>query len=1401
VARRMWDGELEYVGRADSQVKVRGYRIELGEVEAGIRRQEGVREAVVLAREDVPGEKRLVAYIVTDGEHKSGDDSEPLYRLPNNLEIFHAHKNETDILYQEIFVDRVYLKHGINIRDGACVFDVGANIGLFTLFIHNHCSNARVYAFEPIPKSFAILKRNIELYGLPVKPFELAISDRAGEGQFTYYPHISTMSGLYADAEQDRKINKLFLRNYEELRPYVDELVEGKFESEPVHCQLETLSQVMRENQIECIDLLKIDVEKSERDVLSGIEENDWQKIGQMIVEVHDIDGRLREISELLERQGFQTTVEEDPYLVNSGLYNLYATRPAEAGNVSRTAEKLDDGGRLRRPVVPSSFDVEELRLRLSEVLPDYMIPTSIVILERLPHLSNGKIDRNALPAPETAKRRSGREYVAPRTQLEEVLAGIWSSVLQVEEIGGEDNFFDLGGHSLLATQLVSRVRKTFQVELPLRTLFESTTVAGMAEHVEMLLREGDALQAPPIVPVMRDGELPLSFAQQRLWFLDQLQPGSAFYNLPAAIRLTGRLDVEALQQSFDEVVRRHEPLRTTFTNVDGWPAQFITPSLTVKLAVEDLCALSETEREAEAFRLATGEVQKPFHLGEAPLFRVRLLRLDEREHILLLTMHHVISDGWSSDVLVREMATLYEAYSKGSTPALPDLPIQYADFAHWQRNWLQGEVLATQLDYWRGRLADAPAALELPTDRLRPPVQTFKGGRQTIVLPSPLADALKELSRKESVTLFMTLLAAFKVLLSRYSGQEDIVVGTPIAGRNRIEIENLVGFFVNTLVLRTDLSGNPTFQELLSRVRETALGAVAHQDLPFEKLVEELQPTRDLDRSPLFQVMFALQNATTNSYELSDLTLNPVAADTGTAKFDLELYFQEAGAGLIGTFEYSADLFDKETIETIARHYQILLEGIVANPQRQIRRLPLLTEAEQRKQVAEWNRTSRPFPLHLSFDRLFEQQVARSPHAIALVSDTGSLSYLELNERANRLARFLRAQGIGHESIVSLLDDRSPELLIAMIAVFKAGAAYLPLDPRHPAPRLAHIIEQSRTPLILLSEKYQGRLSQAIDAIPAGQRPQLCDIRQSWQAASEWSSHNLSTDEAAAVAAHDAGGTHDDDDDDTSTQRLAYVIYTSGSTGAPKGAMLTQRGMVNHLYAKVEGLALTAEDCVAQTASQCFDISVWQFLVGLLAGGRVRIVSDEVAGDPAALLRLLRDERVTVLETVPSLLQQMVDELQASGGASAEASAEAEAAQASSAGRRLGGLRWMVATGEALPPELCRRWSAATTKTGVRLLNAYGPTECSDDVTHYEVREAPGAGVVRVPIGRGVGNTRLYVVDAGMQVVAVGVEGELYVGGAGVGRGYLRDAARTAESYVPDPFSGEGGERLYRTG
>ncbi|HEX8273806.1 MAG TPA: amino acid adenylation domain-containing protein, partial [Longimicrobiaceae bacterium] len=983
------------------------------------------------------------------------------------------------------------------------------------------------------------------------------------------------------------------------------------------------------------------------------------------------------------------------------------------------------------------------LRAWLGERLPAYMVPGSLLVLERLPLTANGKVDRRALPAPEHAA--DAERYVAPRTPAEEVLAGIWAEVLGVERVGTGDGFFEMGGHSLLATRVVSRIREVLAVELPLRALFEAPTVAGLAQRVEAL-RRAEQPALPPVVPVERAGAVPLSFAQERLWFLDRLQPGSAFYNVPAALRLSGGLDARALGRALGEIVRRHEALRTTFAEAEGSPVQIVAPFGGFELPVEDLAGLGESEREATAKRRAAEDAARPFDLRRGPLFRAALLRLDVEEYVLLLCMHHVVSDEWSMGVLFGELAALYAAYREGGESPLPELAVQYADYAVWQREQLQGEVLERQIGYWKERLAGAPELLELPADHPRPAVQTFRGAAEPVALQGELLERLEALSRREGVTLYMTLLAAFQALLSRYSGSEDVVVGSPIAGRTRRETEGLIGFFVNTLVLRSDLSGDPSFREVLRRVRETTLGAYEHQEVPFERLVAELRPERSLSHSPLVQVIFALQNAGGAAGTLPGLQLQPVETELESAKFDLILGVAATPQGLQGEFSYATDLFERATIARMLGHLERVLEQVADDAEVRLGALELLGEAERAQVLEAWNRTEAEYPADRCVHQLFEAQAARTPDAPAVVFGAETLSYAELAARTGRLAHHLRRLGVGPEARVGICLERSPEMVVAVLAVLRAGGAYVPLDPAFPAERLGLMAADSGIAVLLTQGKLRGLMP-------------------------DFAGEVVVLDSPADLASGDGALPHS-----PSPDNLAYVIYTSGSTGAPKGVLVTHGGLANYL-AWFDRTVLGPEGFALPLVSRLgFDAHVRQLFPPLLRGEPVWVLPEETVSDPDALLDVLSAHGRVSFGGVPSLWSATLERVRSGAGARPE------------------GLKAVLLGGEALPRELAERTFAVFPEVAV--WNHYGPTEATVNTTVARVR--PGEPVT---LGRPVGNVRVYLLDAHGSPVPVGVPGEAHVGGAGVARGYLARPDATAEKFVPDPFAGEPGARMYRSG
>ena len=1000
------------------------------------------------------------------------------------------------------------------------------------------------------------------------------------------------------------------------------------------------------------------------------------------------------------------------------------------------------------------SSAASDLRNFLREKLPEYMVPAAFVLLDRFPLMPNGKVDRRALPAPSQARTELDNA-VGFRTPTEELLADIWTQVLGVERVGIFDNFFDLGGHSLLATQVVSRIREAFQVEMPLRRLFETPTVAGLAESLELSRRAGQNLQLPPIQPVLRGRELPLSFAQQRLWFIDQLDPGNSVYNFPVAVRLKGSLNLAALEQSLNEIVRRHEALRTTFTIVDGQPSQAIAPKLSVSLLIVDLRELPDGERENEVQRLVVEEARRPFDLAQGPLLRASVLQLSDEEQVGLLTMHHIVSDGWSTGILIREMAALYPAFCSGNSSPLLELPIQYADFAYWQRKWLQGAVLQTQIDYWKRQLEGSPPLLDLPIDHPRPAVQTFRGGHQSLSLTKALGNALSALSRKEGATLFMTLLAAFKVLLRCYTSQDDLVVGTPIANRNRLETEGLIGFFVNTLVLRTDLSGNPTFRELVRRVREVCLGAYAYQDLPFEKLVEELRLERDLSRNPLFQVMFVLQNASVQTVDLPGLTLDPVVADGGTTHFDLTLHIVDSEQGLIATAAYNTDLFDSTTITRMLGHFQALLESIVERPEQRLSELSLLPDSERRQLLQGWNEIRADYMPAPFIHQLFEAQVERTPDAIALVLDHEQLTYRELNTRANQLAHSLRKMNVRPETPVGICLESSLEIVTGLLGILKAGGVYLPLHPAYPKERMTFMLEDSRAPVLLTQRRLAGNL-------PVHRARVVC-LDSDWEAIGRESANNPTNS--------------------CQPENLAYVIYTSGSTGQPKGVLVSHRSIAEHCLDAQRLYELAPSDAVLQFGSMSFDLSLEQILPTLIVGARL-VIAGEV-WRPGEFHTKAADFGLTVLNLPTQYWQELVREWAAVPEPNLSTSQ-----------------RLFVVGGDIMLPEALRLWQQ-TPGRSIRLVNAYGPTEATITASAFDIapRHHESMTLHRVPIGRPLANREMYILDTYCNLVPIGVPGELHIGGMGLARGYLNQPDLTGEKFIPNPFGNRAGARLYKTG
>ncbi|HYX25073.1 MAG TPA: amino acid adenylation domain-containing protein, partial [Thermoanaerobaculia bacterium] len=1494
LARHLADGRIEFLGRIDHQVKIRGFRIELGEVESRLGEHPAVLENVVLAREDVAGDRRLVAYVVQNPAYEvleSGVQSEQVAQWSELFDDLYGQEAAGgDPTFNVIGWNSSYTGLPLAATEMADwledtvgriaalqprrVLEIGCGTGMILFRIAPHCelytgTDVSAQALGYVERQLGrldpaqldrsrvqLLQRPAEqLAGLAADSFDTVILNSVAQ----YFPSADYLAEVVARAVAVvRPGGAVFLGDLRSL-PLLDafhtslELFQAAPELAVPRLRQKLQARRLQENEL-VVDPAFFAALRRRLPKIGRVEV--YPKHGRAHNELtgfrYQVVLRLGEGAEeaaaisWLDWQGESLTLaalrrlleQEEPEVL--GLRNVPNARVAAAAAAARLLREAEEGiataGDLRRraaeaaagavepqdlwdlalelpyevelswaspgaagcfeavllrrgaagggaiaallPALPAAAEVPlnrftsnplqgrfarriapELRAFLADRLPEYMVPSSFVLLDALPLSANGKVDRRRLPAPDVARPETGQSLVGPRNATEARLVEIWSELLGIERIGVDDDFFELGGHSLLATQAVSRVREAFGVELPLRTFFDAPSVAAMAAEVALLRLGSAEAEAPPIAPVPRDAALPLSFAQERLWFLDRLETRTLAYNESAAFRLEGRLDAAALRWSLDELLRRHESLRTTFPAVDGRAVQTIQPPAPFEMPLVDLRGLPAAARDAEVLGRALERAQHPFDLARGPLVRGLLVRLGETEHAVLFSFHHIVFDGWSTGIFVRELSALYGARLAGAPSPLPPLAIQYADFAAWQRQWLQGEALERQLAWWRERLAGV-AVLELATDRPRAVLPQAASGQRFVVVDAALTASLRALGRRRGCTLFMTVLAAFQALLQRYTGQDDVAVGSPIANRNRGELEALIGFFVNMLVLRTDLGGDPSFEELLERVRRTAVGAYAHQDLPFEKLVGELRPDRDLRHTPLFQVSFQLLNVPVAALELPGLAPHPLPFAARSAKFDFDLALTDEAARLSGVLDYNADLFDGTTMQRLAAHLDRLLAGAAESPGRRLSELPLLAPAELSQAVAEWNDTQDELLARAGLQpdvrlhEIFEAQARRTPAAVAVVFEGEELCYGELNARANRLAHGLRRRGVGAGVRVGLCLERSPELVVGLLGVLKAGAAWVPLDPAYPADRLAFVMSDARVPVLLTQERLSSRIA-AVDSSPLV----LCLDGPAVEFAAE------SAEDPAVPGGVD---------------ELAYVIYTSGSTGRPKGVMNSHRGIRNRLLWLQQVDALSGDDRVLQKTPYSFDVSVWEFFWPLSTGARLVLARPGGHQDPGYLVRLINEAGVTTMHFVPSMLQAFV------------AAAEVESCTS---------LRRVICSGEALTAPLARRFVARfPAGTAPVLYNLYGPTEAAVEVTAW--RYEPESPLAAVPIGRPVANTATHVLDPHLRPVPVGIPGELHLGGVQIARGYLDRPELTAEKFIPDPFATmETGARLYRTG
>lgn len=1058
--------------------------------------------------------------------------------------------------------------------------------------------------------------------------------------------------------------------------------------------------------------------------------------------------------------RGFRVELED----IEAALANHPALREAAV----ITKDEPSGGRQLIAYVVAAQKDVpaaSELRRYLKERLPSYMVPAAFVWLEKLPLTIAGKLDQQALPSAPDVRPELDQTLVEPRTKTEAQLADICAEVLGFRAIGVTDNFFELGAHSLHIMQIVARLRAAFNATPPLASIFDAPTVASLAACVETAQAANDGAAISVVDPSRRSGPLPVSYPQQAVWFLSKLAPDSVAYASQLSIRFVGQLDIDALNRAFTEIVRRHEIFRTTFSELDGQPIQTIQLPWTVNLPLRDLRDVPLDQREDEARRLIEAECRRGFDTAQLPLVRWSLLRLSDNEHILIQVEHHFVHDGWSLARLLHELETLYHAFSSGAPSPLPELPIQFADFAAWQREQVSRGASDKHLDYWKKKLAGRPPGLELPSDRARPNLQSFHGGMQKVSLSAHLRRALGDACQQEGCTLFMIMLAAFEALLYHYTEQEDLLIGTAVANRSRPETEGLIGMIVNTIVLREDLSGNPTFRQLLKRARQTTLEAYEHEDLPFEKLVEELQPDRDMSRNPLFQVIFSFHDSQLPELKFPQVTGRMQYEFNSTAKFDLDVvvmprYARSAGEDhieeILVEWEYCSDLFDDATIKRLMDHYEAVLEAVLANPDRRLKDFSPLSATERATIIDEWNDTRREFSHDKCIHELFEAQVARTPDALALIAGEEQLTYGELNSRANQLAHYLRARGIGAESLVGLCVPRSAAMVIAVLGVLKAGGAYVPFSLRNPPKRLSLMIEDAQLSLFITQRSL-------LEQLPASLPPVLC-----------------LDDERETIARERTGNPAHN----TTPFNLAYVIYTSGSTGLPKGVMIQHQSLVNFVEFVSDDYQLTPDDRVLQFASLSFDASAEEIYPCLIRGATLVLRNDQMLGSPSSFAEQCRKLDLTVL----SLPMAFWNALTAGTAWDEWASLER--------------LRIMLLGAERAMPQRVVQWHQHM-REDIRLINTYGPTEATVEATLCDLprAESEATGLREVPIGRPLGNVTSYVLNRQLQPVPIGVVGEVFVGGVGLARGYLRRAEVTAERFTPDPFSSEAGARMYGTG
>jgi amino acid adenylation domain-containing protein len=1462
LGRWLADGNIEYLGRLDHQVKIRGYRIELGEIESVLAQCEAVDEAVVLAREEREGPKKLIGYVVPDWQAIKAKEKELYYRqVANWKELYETEYEKTEedenidpefniIGWNDSFaggpigagqmrdwlqdiVDLILLEKPGNVLEIGCGTGliyyqlagkvnkyIGTDFSRSSINQINHrinkgernygptelqvCAAHEVsandtqadtviinsviqyfpgedYLTDVIGKSIALLKgkgrivigdvRDIRLLKLfksrlllqklqdsvsikelkwaadqeVLKEEELCFSPEYFYNLQSLYPQITHVQIQW---KHSTYINELTLYRYNVVL-YIGiqkEIVEPQWhsfndaDSEWILAQLEQGSRLIALRDVPNPRLSK------ERILHQSLEHNTAVTVGDLSAAIGKEDKERAAVQQLLDLAGagnfrYNLLVNEDPLKVNIVLErggSDYFIKDTYAHNGYK-----GNGLFTNIPLFTniSSLLQKEIRTLMQQRLPEYMVPSELIMLGHMPLTGNGKVDRKFLSEREDRSLANKLKYEAPRTPSEETLAIIWQELLGIDRIGIHDDFFELGGHSLLATRAVSAVRRKLNVELAIKDLFSHPTIARLTEHFGSQNRTS----LPPIKPEPRDEYIPLSFSQERLWFIDRLE-GSVQYHVPAVFRLKGKLDKAALEHSFRTIVNRHEVLRTVIHEQEGQPSQFIKEKNQWTLRYIDGSAFMHDDTRLKLY--TDGLIKEPFDLSKDDMLRASLISIGEQEHVLVVAMHHIASDGWSLSIIVREIAELYEAYTQHRQPELTDVEVQYADYAIWQRRHIRGELLDKKMNYWKQKL-EAVAALQLPTDYPRPALQSSRGDVVSFKVEKELLLKLQLLSQEQGTTLFMTLLTAFKVLLHHYSGQQDICVGTSIAGRQQQEIEGLIGFFINTLALRSAVNGTVSFTELLQQVKTTTLDAYENQEVPFEKVVDAIVTQRDMSRNPIFQVLFALQNTPdVPELKLGDLSLSPHGFEHTTAQFDLTFRITETAGGLQGGLEYCTDLFNEQTIERMVRHFNGLLHSIVKEPQQLVGTLSMLDEEEKNHLLFDFNNTSSPYPADKNIVSLFEEQAAKTPGGKAIVFEDEYLSYQQLNERSNQLARFLRKKGVTQETLVPICVERSLHMMVGILGILKAGGVYVPLDPKYPAERTGFMLNDTNANVAVSSRECISKLEHAAGPLD------IIQLDEDWSVISEQSIDNLKINIPAS--------------------QLAYIIYTSGSTGRPKGVMVEHRNVVS-LVRGVDYVSFSRNDVLLSTGSFSFDATTFEYWGMLLNGGQLIICNENTLLSSSLLKNEIRERGVTKMWFTSSWFNQLVE----------------------TDITLFEGLQTILAGGEKLSEQHIRQ--IRETYGAIEIINGYGPTENTTFSLTYKIKETEFTGAI--PIGRPFSNRTAYILNDQHQPVPVGVAGEICLGGAGLSRGYLNQEELTKQKFIANPFSRDAAQRLYRTG